>query len=288
MIQSMTGYGRAKQGDTAVEIRSVNHRYLDINMRIPRTLSFLEESLREFIAGRLARGKVEVSLYVENLPAQMNELILNCDMLEKYLSIANVLERKYGMSNDLTASKILGLPDIALSVQKESDIHEKTREVLQIADLALNDFVASRKREGRRLNDDIREKIEIIRKLTEQIESRMPEVTAEYHDRLLTKIRETLGAKAIDESRILTEAALFADKASTDEEIVRLKIHIESLFALLDNGVPIGRKLDFLIQEFTREANTIGSKCSDSQTTKLVIDLKSEIEKIREQSQNIE
>jgi len=288
MIQSMTGCGRAKEGNITIELRSVNHRYLDLSVRLPRALSFLEEPLRRLVSGHISRGKVELGLTLDSLAAETTALTLNRDALERYLDMAGLLEEEYGLTGDLTVSRALRLPDLVVSTPKETDREAKTQEVLAIAEAALQDFMARRAEEGARLRADILVKLSAVRDLAGRIETRLPESVEAYKNRLLAKIQEILADTALDEGRILTEAALFADKVAADEELVRLRSHCQALEEMLETGGPVGRKLDFLVQEFGREANTIGSKCSDTQITRWVLDLKGEIEKIREQVQNIE
>jgi len=287
VIRSMTGYGRAKQGSLTVEIRAVNHRYLDVNVRVPRALSFLEEPMGKLAARTVKRGKVEVCLVADNLSAETTRMQLNREVLEGYLETARLLEQEYGLAPDLTVSSAMRLPDVLVAARQEPDVEAMTAQVLGIAETALSELIAARELEGAHMTRDILEKLQGIEELTGRIERRMPESVAAYREKLTGRMREVLEQQP-DESRILQEAALYADRVAVDEETVRLRGHIAALRGMLESRDAVGRKMDFLIQEFGREANTIGSKCSDAETQSLVIDLKSEIEKLREQAQNIE
>lgn len=288
MISSMTGYGRAREGFMTIELKSVNHRYLDISIRTPRMYAYLEEPVKALIAKRVSRGKIEGSITIENLAAETTKIQLNEPVLEGYILAAETAAAEYGLTNDLTISSVLRLPDITRTTREELDSGELTELAVKLCAEALDEFCGARAREGERLAADIQDKLIAIENLKSQIGERMPLSVESYRTRLTAKMRELLGQTGIDESRILTEAAIFADKVAIDEEIVRLGSHITSLRDMLKGDGAIGRKLDFLVQEFGREANTIGSKCSDIDTSRLVIDLKAEIEKIREQVQNIE
>lgn len=288
MIRSMTGYGRAREGAMTVELRAVNHRYLDVSVRLPRICHYLEDPVKTMVSGHVSRGKIEVSVTVENLYADSTRMVLNRPVLEGYLAAAALIGAEYGLENDLTATKALGLPEVMSAVREDTDAEELTRLVLAVCRSALDDFDGMRAREGARLKDDILEKTAEIERLVADIKARYPAVVEAYRQRLEAKIRETLGTLPVEDARVLTETAIFADKAAVDEEIVRLSSHIASLRGILGGKGPVGRKLDFLVQEFAREANTIGSKCSDVETGKIVVELKAEIEKIREQVQNLE
>jgi uncharacterized protein (TIGR00255 family) len=288
MLKSMTGYGRAGKDALTIELRSVNHRYLDISVRTPRSYAFLEEPLKGFAAKQAARGKIEIGVTVDNLAAELVKITLNRPVLESYLDAARVLEDEFGIANDIRASSAIRLPDVMAAARTEPDTEAVTELALNAAESAFVDFNAARLREGTRLAEDITGKLSEIERLSAMIEARMPENLAAYRERLRLKITDILEHRSFDETRILTEAAVYADRICADEELVRLKSHISALRGMLGQTGAIGRKMDFLVQEFMREANTIGSKCNDTETVGYVVDLKSEIEKIREQVQNIE
>jgi uncharacterized protein (TIGR00255 family) len=288
MLNSMTGYGRASAETLTVELRSVNHRYLDISVRTPRSFAFLEEPLKAIAAKFAVRGKIEIGITVDNLAAETLKTTLNRPVLESYIEAARLLQAEYGLDNDLRVSNALRFPDVMTASRQEPETEKLTAIAAAAAEEAFSDFNAVRAREGARLCGDIEGKLVGIERITALIEARMPQNVAAYRERLRTKISEILENKTFDDARILTEAAVYADRICADEEVVRLKIHISALRKMLRQSGAMGRKMDFLVQEFTREANTIGSKCNDSETVGYVVDLKSEIEKIREQVQNIE
>ena len=288
MVRSMTGYGRGKEGPVTVEIRAVNHRYLDVSVRSPRICSYLEEPVKTLAGRYVSRGKVEIGITVENIYADLTRMTLNRAVLEGYLEAAALISSEYKLQNDLTVSAAITLPEVMSPVREEADAEEMTKITLAAAERALADFNDMRTREGARLTEDILGKADEIERLTALVEERMPQSVEAYRKRLEAKMLETLASTSIDESRILTETAIFADKVAVDEETVRLRSHIGALRGMLAGKGAVGRKLDFLAQEFGREANTIGSKCSDIETSRVVVDLKAEIEKIREQVQNIE
>ncbi|MDR1693191.1 MAG: YicC family protein [Oscillospiraceae bacterium] len=286
MPNSMTGYGRASVGSLTVELRAVNHRYLEVSVRTPRGFLFLEEPLKSLAQKSISRGKLEVTVTSDS--QEMIRLSFSRPVWEGYLAAAAALEDEYGLKNDLTASSALRLPDIMSVSRSEPEMDTVTERAIEAAEAAFADFQAFRAKEGARLAEDIREKLVGIERLAALIAGRMPEIVSAYRERLRGKLAEVLESKLIDESRILTEAALYADRICVDEELVRLRSHIASFRDLLSAKGAAGKKMDFLIQEFAREVNTVGSKCGDSETVGYVIDLKSEIEKIREQIQNIE
>ncbi len=286
MPNSMTGYGRASNGPMTVELRSVNHRYLEVSVRAPRGYLFLEEPLKALATRFVGRGKLEIGVTLDN--SEISQLSFSPPILEAYLAAAKILENEYGIANDLTASAALRLPDVMTVARQEPEIEAVTAQACEAAEAAFADFRAARTREGARLVEDIEGKLTEIERLAALIAARMPENVTAYRERLRLKLNEVLEQKMLDESRILTEAALYADRICVDEELVRLKSHIAALRALLRQEGAVGRKMDFLMQEFSREANTVGSKCNDAETTGYVLDLKSEIEKIREQVQNLE
>lgn len=292
MVRSMTGFGRAQRivngRDITVEVRSVNHRYYEFSARVPRSCAFLEEKLKGYSNARVARGKVEISVIINLTEARDTLISANTEIAKGYLEALRKANKELGLTDDITLSHIMRLPDIFLITKAPENEEQIWEDVKGVADEALATFVSMREREGRRLRDDVLERLDVIDRLVAQIEEISPRTVENYRSRLYAKLCEVLAQDDIDESRLVTEAAVFADKVATAEETVRLKSHIRQLVDMLDSNEPIGRKADFLIQEFNREANTIGSKAQDVSVTKLVVDLKSEIEKIREQIQNIE
>lgn len=292
MIKSMTGYGGAKGTvdglELSVELKSVNNRYLDTNIRLPRNFLFAEEAVKSTVSASISRGKVDVFITVNSAQADNVLVTVNAPLAQGYIAALTSMAEQYGLSNHLSALDIARFPDVLSVEKKEADKDAITAGICTVLETALEEFQAMRIREGTRLRDDILHKAEVIEEMVGFIESRSPETVSEYRQRLEQKMREVLENTEIEESRIILEAAIFADKVTVDEETVRLRSHIAQLREMLAGGSPVGRKLDFLIQEFNREANTIGSKCNDSEIARCVVDLKSEIEKIREQVQNIE
>lgn len=292
MIKSMTGFGRCLETvggkDILVEIKSVNHRYYEFSARVPRAYGYLEEKLKGFLQGRISRGKVEVGVTVYNASAENESIEVNRDVAKQYISALRSANEELGLTDDLTLSKLMRLPDI-FNVRKAEDDEDAVWEsVKTVAGKALDNFIAMREAEGKKMRDDVLSRLEYITELVGKIEQKSPETTEKYRKRLYDKLIDILNDKNIDEQRIVTEAAIFSEKTAVDEETVRLRSHIHQCRELLDSDEAVGRKLDFLIQEFNREANTIGSKAQDIEITKIVVELKSEIEKIREQIQNIE
>ena len=292
MIMSMTGYGSAESVfngmKLSAELKSVNNRYLDTSVRLPRSFLFAEESLKSVVASSVTRGKVDVFISVDSTGADTFSIVVNRPLLESYIETLRSVSEQYGLPFDLGAVAVSRLPDV-LNVEKEEADREAIAAALsEVLSEAVKSFNDMRGREGEKLRADVLERLETIEDLVSRVEAASPETVAAYRMRLEAKLREVLGQSGVDESRILTEAAIFADKVAVDEETVRLRSHIAQMREMIAAGSPIGRKLDFLIQEFNREANTIGSKCSDKAITAVVVELKSEIEKIREQIQNIE
>ncbi len=292
MICSMTGYGTASgtSGKLAVtvELKSVNNRFLDTSVRLPRLYSFAEESLKSLVQKRLIRGKVDVFV---NIDASMDDSVLirlNEPVLKAYQSAFAEMKAAYGIPDDAGITAYSRLPDLFIVEKQQVDAEVFTADLLKVAAEALDVICAMRAKEGSRLCDDISVKLDELEEMRQFVSCRSPESVKEYQERLLNKMREVLDGSNADESRILTEAALFADKVAVDEELVRLDSHIRQFRELLSSGGAVGRKLDFLIQEMNREVNTIGSKCTDLEITKTVLEMKSCIEKIREQAQNIE
>lgn len=292
MIRSMTGYGRSQQTldgrEILVEIKSVNHRYFEFSARVPRAYGYLEEKLKSFLQGKVSRGKVEMSVTIYNIEGKDALIEVNGSIAKGYVDALRRANETLELKDDITLSNLIRLPDIFNVIKNTEDEEVIWNDVKIAAEEALNNFVSMRETEGVKLREDVEQRLDYIEKLVEKVEHRSPMVTAAYRERLYNKLSEILNDKKIDEQRILTEAAIFSEKTAVDEETVRLKSHINQFRNLLEAGEPVGRKLDFLIQEFNRESNTIGSKAQDVEITKIVVELKSEIEKIREQIQNIE
>ena len=292
MIRSMTGYGSAK-GDCAglalrIELKSVNNRYLDCSVRLPRNLLFAEETIKAKVQEHISRGKVDVFVTAESAAPDDMAVKVNEALAESYAEAIGTLADKLKLDGALTALALCRLPDVMTLEKKDVDAEAALAAIADLSERALTEYDAMREREGAKLRDDVAGRLSTVETLVSAVEQRSPETVAEYRERLYKKMCEVLEKSAVDEQRILLEAGIFADKAAVDEETVRLRSHVAQMRGMLETGSPIGRKMDFLLQEFNREANTIGSKCSDSAITKTVIELKSEIEKIREQIQNIE
>lgn len=292
MVKSMTGYGRAVETvngrEFTVEVRSVNNRYLDCTVKLPRNLSFGEDAVKQAVKTSISRGKVDVFVSVRSEGAQETAVSLNKPMAEGYLAVLRQMRQEYSLAGEITVSMLAGLPDVFLLDKPPVDEEQLLADFLSVVQKALANFDAMRRAEGTALAADLRGRGETILSLVEQVEAGSPQTVADYRARLEAKLKEVLANTAIDESRILTEAAIFADKVAVDEETVRLRSHLNQMNTMLDAGGPIGRKLDFLLQEMNREANTIGSKCSDVRLARVVVEIKAELEKIREQTQNIE
>lgn len=292
MIKSMTGYGSAEGScgglEISIELKSVNNRYLDCSVRLPRNFLFAEEVIKSKVQRRISRGKVDVFVNVASSGAEDIIVTVNSALAREYADAIARIAGELGLENSLRAKDVARFPEVLSVEKKELDKDAIGAAVAEICVQALDRFDSMRIVEGDRLRCDIAGRLDTIEELVSEVESRSPEVAAEYRARLYKRMSEILQSKSLDEQRILTEAAIFADKIAVDEETVRLRSHIMQLRGMLNAGSPIGRKMDFLVQEFNREANTIGSKCSDGAIAKTVIELKSEIEKIREQVQNIE
>lgn len=292
MVKSMTGYGSAegvvgKLGVT-IELRSVNNRFLDCSVRIPRVYTFVEDAMKAQVQKVITRGKVDVYVTIDSSKADDVRITLNEPLLEAYLNAFKTLSEKFGLKNDVSVVSLSQFPDILLVEKNETDLEAFTEGICSILRDALQEFDEMRKREGEKLKADILNHLSEIERILAAIEERSPKTVAEYRARLEQRMSEILADRGIDESRLITEVAIFADKVAIDEETVRLRSHIEQLKSLLESDQPMGRKLDFLVQELNREANTIGSKCNDTELSHMVVNLKAEIEKIREQAQNIE
>ncbi|MCQ2455319.1 MAG: YicC family protein [Clostridia bacterium] len=288
----MTGFGRAKKSfngfDVTVEIKSVNHRYFEFSSRVPRVYMFLDEKLKSCLQERISRGKVEAAVSIEDTSGNSLSLQVNKDYADAYICALRELGKQYHLKDDLKLSSLVSNSEILIPKRNEIDEKELTDAVLETAKEALDVFVDMRAAEGNRLVADVTSRANTILDKVSFVEKRSPETVKEYREKIEQKIKELIGDVQIDEQRILTETAIFADKIAVAEETVRLRSHIKEMFALFENGGAIGRKIDFIVQEMNREANTIGSKASDMEIAKTVVDIKAEIEKIREQIQNIE
>ncbi|MBP7185983.1 MAG: YicC family protein [Ruminococcus sp.] len=292
MLKSMTGYGRAQKilngRDILVEIRSVNHRYYEYSSRIPRTYSYIDEKLKALLKNSVSRGKVEAAVTINIIEGKDTEIAINKGVAEGYVAALRSVSEELKLADDLSLSKLMKLPDI-FTVQKTPDDEEQVwNDVAEVAQEAVDKFVEMRSTEGERLKNDITEKADGILRMVMEVERLSPITVENYRNRLYKKVSEVLENKDIDEQRILTEAAIFSEKIAVDEETVRLRSHISQLKNMLRSNEAVGRKLDFIVQEMNREVNTIGSKAQDLNITKIVVDMKAEIEKIREQIQNIE
>lgn len=292
MVKSMTGYGGAKGTEGAyklsVELKSVNNRYLDTSVRLPRSFMYAEEAVKSAIQTHVSRGKVDVFISFDTAFGEGIAVKVNEDLASGYKAAIETIGAKLGVNADVTAYQIARLSDVLTLDKKEIEKDEAHKELMQVLEKALTDFDTMREREGRKLFDDISSRLDNIEEFVSFVETRSPQAVTEYRERLTKKMQEILENKQIDESRILTEAAIYADHIATDEETVRLRSHIEQMRGMLTSDTPTGRKLDFIVQELNRETNTIGSKCNNNDITRVVLDMKSEIEKIREQVQNIE
>ena len=293
MVKSMTGYGRAEEtvnGCTiTVELRSVNNRYLDCNIRIPRLYLFAEDSIKSRVQNTISRGKVDVFVTLDGTGAEEVRVSVNRPLAQQYVNALGELAQLCGAAAyRITPEMLARFPEVLMAEKAEADVEEKARDICRVLDLALADFDQMRSREGQRLEEDVLARARTIETLVGRVEERSPQTVSEYRAKLEARMNEVLANTQLDPARILTEAAIFADKVALDEETVRLRSHIGQLRTMLDKGGAVGRKLDFLIQEFNREANPIGSKCSDIDIARHVVDIKAEIEKIREQIQNME
>lgn len=292
MIKSMTGYGRAQMPvdgmNITVEIKSVNHRYFEFSSRLPRNYGFLDEKLKSFFMGKLTRGKMECYVAIEALEEPDTVVSVNHPLVKSYLAAYKELAETYGIENDIKVSDIARVGDV-FALRKEAADEDRIWAAVSVAaQAALDGFVAMREREGERLRADVLSRLDVILDNVAFIEERSPETVREYNEKLLARLREMLADTHIDEQRILTESAIFADKIAVAEETVRLRSHISQLRSFLDSDEAVGKKMDFLVQELNREANTIGSKAQDVEIARRVVAVKAEIEKIREQIQNIE
>ena len=292
MIRSMTGYGRYQDTvdgmDITVEIKAVNHRYYEYSSRLPRAYGFLDDKLKAYLQGSISRGKVDVYVFIDTADAPGSRVTVNQSLVQGYLKALGEIAETYGLRNDVSVMSLARYPDL-LTVHREAEDEEAVwAAVRTVADVALNRFLQMREKEGEKLQEDILSRAAAILEAVGQVEERSPQTVREHMDKVQARMRELLGTATVDEQRLLTEAALFADKIAVAEETVRLRSHISQLEHMLAGNEAVGRKLDFLVQEINREANTIGSKAQDVQLARVVVDIKAEIEKIREQIQNIE
>lgn len=292
MINSMTGYGTAKGKiedlDVTIELKSVNNRYLDTSVRVPRGFVFLEDKIKSTIQSKLSRGKIDVFVTIDSSSSEDLIVRINEPLARGYIEALKSLSEEFELSNNVDAVTISRFPDVLSLEKKEMDMDAVSAGIQELTLAAVADFDRMRAIEGEKLQLDLYEKISCIESLLGKIEEEAPKTVEEYQNRLLQKMKDVLEDSSVDENRIIQEAAIYADHIAINEETVRLHSHIAQLKMMIEQGSPIGRKMDFLIQEFNREANTIGSKCQNSEVAHYVVDMKSEIEKMREQVQNIE
>ena len=292
LIKSMTGYGRAVETvngrEFTVEIRSVNNRYLDCSVKLPRSVSFSEEAVKQAVKASVSRGKVDVFISIKSEGTSDTKVSLNTEVLAGYLEAMRQMVTEFGIRDDISVSAVSRLPEVFTVEKPEVDEEQLKADMMSVVLKALEGYDAMRTVEGKALDADLRSRGQTILGLVAKVEAGSGQTVTDYRTRLENKLKEVLANTSIDESRILTEAAIFADKVAVDEETVRLRSHLQQMNTMLDNGGAVGRKLDFLLQEMNRETNTIGSKCSDVRLARIVVDIKAELEKIREQTQNIE
>ena len=288
----MTGYGRAVETvngrEFTVEVRSVNNRYLDCTVKLPRMVSFAEDAVKQAVKGAISRGKVDVYISIKSEAEADTKITLNAAIVEGYLSAMRKMVQEHGVKDDISVSTISRLPEVFTVEKPQVDEDQLKSDLLQVVSSALENYNTFRATEGAALDADLRSRGNTILELVSQVEAGNGQTVIDYRAKLYNKLKEVLANTSIDESRILTEAAIFADKVAVDEETVRLRSHLEQMNNMLTAGGALGRKLDFLLQEMNREANTIGSKCTDVNLARIVVDIKAELEKIREQTQNIE
>ena len=292
MVKSMTGYGRARQTlngrDITVEVRAVNNRYLDCTVKVPRTYIFAEDAVKARVQKAVSRGKVDVFITIDAAAADETVVAVNEPLARGYYEALTRLKDMFSLEDGLNAVTLAKFPDVLTVTKAEEDLESVAADICAVLDEALAAYNAMRTVEGGKLREDIAGRADTIEAVVGKVEERSPQTVAAYREKLLARMQEVLQSTAIDESRILTEAAIFADKIAVDEETVRLRSHLSQLRTMLESDQPIGRKLDFLIQEVNRECNTIGSKCNDLTIAQDVVNMKAEVEKIREQVQNIE
>ena len=292
MLKSMTGFGRAqKEIDgyvITVELKSVNHRYFEFSSRVPRQYGFLDEKLKSYINGKVSRGKIECYVTIEALNTDTADVVVNHTLATAYVNALKEIAETYELKDDFGASTISRFPEVLIVRKSDEDEEKLWGYVQEVCSEAIDKFVAMREVEGSKMKDDIYSRGQFILDCVSYIEERSPQTVKEYNDKLVERVHELLGDVSLDESRILQEVAIYADKVAVAEETVRLRSHIEQLNTFISSDEPVGRKMDFLVQEINRETNTIGSKANDVNIARKVVDIKAEVEKIREQIQNIE
>ena len=292
MIKSMTGYGRAREmlhkRDITVEVRSVNNRYLDCTVKMPRMYGFAEDAVKQHVQKAISRGKVDVFITVDASAADVAKVTVNRELAAQYAAALGELAEVCGTEPHVTPETLSRFPDVLTVTKADEDLETVSADLCAVLDEALQAYNAMRAVEGAKLAEDIGNRLTYIGNYTSQVEKRSPETVAEYRAKLTARMQEVLQSTTIDEQRILTEAAIYADKVAVDEETVRLRSHVAQLRTMIASDEPMGRKMDFLIQEVNRESNTIGSKCNDVAIAQVVVGLKAEVEKMREQVQNVE
>ncbi len=294
MVKSMTGYGRARETrngrDITVEVRSVNNRYLDVTVKLPRAYIFTEDAIKQRVQKAVSRGKLDVFVTIDSIGADETVVTVNEALAKSYLEALRKISvlGVNALKGSYSAVDVARFPDVLTVTKAEEDLESVQADICAVADAALEAYNAMRATEGEKLAEDIGSRLDTIETLTGKVEARSPETVKEYREKLTARMQEVLQSTTIEESRILTEAAIYADKIAVDEETVRLRSHVSQLRGMLASDEPMGRKMDFLIQEVNRESNTVGSKCNDVEIARVVIELKAEVEKIREQVQNIE
>lgn len=292
MLRSMTGFGREhimfEGREILVEIKSVNSRYYEFSSKLPRAYGYIDEKLKSLLANKISRGKVEVSVSIFNQVGTDAEIEVNEPLARQYVEALRGVSETLNLRDDLSLTSIMRFSDVFTVKKTIEDEETVWEQVKQVAQAALDKFIAMRETEGAKMHDDIASRLQFIEDTVAKIEAQSPETTKAYREKLFAKIKSVVEDRSIDDARVLTEAAIFSEKTAVDEETVRLRSHLSQYRSLIEQDIPVGRKLDFLTQELNREVNTIGSKCQDLEITRMVVDLKSEIEKIREQIQNIE
>ena len=292
MIKSMTGYGRHREvidgRDILCEVKSVNSRYLETNIKLGRAYAAWEDKVKQFAASRVARGKMDIYISIDNIAGDDNGLSVNEKFLESYVALLREIKEKYSLGGDVTIQTVAGRNEVFVQTRPDEDTEAAGRALVQVMEKAFDSFTAMREAEGEKLEADLLSHLEVLEELRAKIAERAPISVKENNDKMKARIKELLEGAEYDEARLLTECAVFADKADISEELARLGSHFSQFRKILCENVPVGRKLDFLVQEMNREVNTIGSKCNDGDIARCVIDAKSYVEKIREQIQNIE
>lgn len=292
MIKSMTGFGRAVAETDGyvitVEIKSVNHRYFEFSSRIPRQYGFLDDKLKSYINSRVSRGKVECYVSIDALNTEAAHVVVNNTLASAYVSALKELSKNYDLKEDFGASTVARFQDVLVVKKADEDEEKIWSYVKSVTDAALDKFIAMRTVEGAKMKNDISSRADYILSCVEYIEKRSPETVKEYNDELVERVHDLIGDVSLDEGRVIQEVAIYADKVAVAEETVRLRSHLDQLKAFINADEPVGRKMDFLVQEINRETNTIGSKANDVDIARKVVDIKAEVEKIREQIQNIE